>query len=49
MRNLCKDEVVVDELAGFPGKIFSKTNYDEFGAWLDTLLAEPEMPNVLVQ
>lgn len=41
MFNLCKHEIVADELARFPCKIFSKRNYDEFEAWLDALLAEP--------
>jgi len=39
MHNLCKHEVVAEELARFPAKIFSKKNYDEFEVWLDTLLA----------
>lgn len=47
--NLCKDEVVADELARFPCKIFSTSNYDEFEAWLDTLLAKPETPDVRAQ
>lgn len=42
MFDLCKQEIVADELARFPCKIFSKRNYDEFEAWLDALMAEPE-------
>jgi len=38
MRNLCKREVVIEELARFSTKIFSKNNYDEFEVWLDSLL-----------
>ncbi len=33
--NLCKLEVVADELKQFPCKIFSKENYSEFDIWLD--------------
>lgn len=47
--NLCKDEVVANELAQFPCKIFSTSNYDEFEAWLDTLLVEPETPDIRAQ
>jgi len=39
MSNLCQREVVAEELARFPAKIFSKKNYDEFETWLDSLLA----------
>jgi len=39
MHNLCERKVVAEELARFPAKIFSKKNYNEFEAWLDTLLA----------
>ncbi|OFZ68638.1 MAG: hypothetical protein A2V79_00715 [Betaproteobacteria bacterium RBG_16_56_24] len=48
MRNLCKNEVVADELERFSCKIFSKSNYDEFEAWLDALLAESMTHNVRV-
>lgn len=40
MHNICDREVVAEELARFPTKIFSKKNYIEFEAWLDTVLAE---------
>ncbi|WP_143083372.1 hypothetical protein [Nitrosomonas communis] len=33
--NLCKLEVVADELKQFPCKIFSMENYSEFDTWLD--------------
>lgn len=39
MSNLRQREVVAEELARFPVKIFSKKNYDEFETWLDSLLA----------
>lgn len=39
MSNLCEREVVAEELARFPAKIFSKKNYNEFEEWLDILLA----------
>ena len=48
MRNLCKDEVVADELKQFSCKIFSKNNYDEFETWLDVLLAQHETYDVRV-
>lgn len=44
MFDLCKHEIVADELARFPCKIFSTRNYDEFEAWLDALLAEHVPP-----
>lgn len=48
MRNLCKNEVVADELKRFSCKIFSKSNYNEFETWLDALLAESMTHNVRV-
>lgn len=48
MRNFCKNVVVADELERFSCKIFSKSNYDEFEAWLDALLAESVTHNVRV-
>lgn len=41
MRNLCENAAVANELKRFSCKLFSKSNYDEFETWLDTLLAEP--------
>jgi hypothetical protein len=46
MRIFCQNEVVADELKQFSCKIFSTSNYNEFEAWLDALLAEPVTHNV---
>jgi hypothetical protein len=46
MRNLCVNNIVSDELERFTCKIFSKSNYYEFEAWLDVLLAEPATHNI---
>lgn len=45
MFDLCKHEIVADELARFSCKIFATKNYNDFDLWLDALLAEPELPN----
>jgi hypothetical protein len=39
MLNFCKQEIVAGELAQFLCKIFATTNYNDFEAWLDALLA----------
>ena len=44
MLNLCRQDVVAGELERFPCKIFATTNYNDFEAWLDALLAESELP-----
>lgn len=49
MHNLCKNEIVSDELKWFSCKLFSKSNYDKFEDWLDALIAEPVTHNVRVQ
>lgn len=38
MRSLCESRLVANELKRFSCKLFSKSNYDEFEAWLDELL-----------
>lgn len=49
MFDLCKHEIVADELAQFPCKIFATKNYNDFETWLDVLLTEPEMSDAREQ
>ena len=46
MRDVCEGDIVGSELKRFPCKIFSKSNYEELEAWLDTLLAVTATHNV---
>ncbi len=40
MRSLCEEGIVAGELIRYSCRIFSRSNYDEFEAWLDALLME---------